>query len=182
MPTRIEKDYIFEAGIHFEDAFTINVFEMTLGMEVITENINEQTIAIERMDHFVYNNLQNCVFVSQEEEIAIEKYKKADLNVCVLNDEPYDQIIASLIMIKINTILENRLNVEDIMFGSKITGGIRFTITYEDLPKDVFEKNWWTTSDCKINNFDQKDGNIVNLFRNNDWIELELDWKSKDTA
>lgn len=182
MSTRIEKDYIFEAGIHFEDSYIINVFEMTLAMDVITESMHEQNIAIERMDHFVYNSLQNCVFVSQSEKEAIEKYKNAGINVCVLSDEPYDQIIASLIMIKINTILENRLAVEDIVFGSKITGGIRFTINYEDLPKRLFKKNWWTSSNCKINDFDQKDDNIVTLFTDDDWVSLELSWKSKNAS
>lgn len=182
MSTRIEKDYIFEAGMHFEDSYIINVFEMTLAMEVNTDSMYEQNVAIERMNHFVYNNLQNCVFVSQKDKEAIEKYKNADINVCVLVDEPYDQIIASLIMIKINTILEKRLIVEDIVFGSKNTGGIRFTINYEDLPKSFFKKSWWTSSDCSINDFAQKDGNIVNLFDDDNWISLELSWKEKDAS
>lgn len=182
MSTRIEKDYIFEAGIHFNDEFIINVFEMTLSMEVISQNMYEQNIAIERLNYFVYNSLQDCIFISKNKIDAIEKYKNAGLKLCTLNDEPYDQIIASLIMIKINTILEKRLAVEDIVFGSKNTGGIRFTVNYEDLPKSFFKKEWWTFSDCRINDFDRSESNIVNLFDEDNWVTLELSWAEKNAS
>jgi hypothetical protein len=118
--------------------------------------------------------------VQQTETDAIEKFTNAGINVCSITDEPYDQIIASLIMIKINAILEKRLMVEDIVFGSKITGGIRFMINFEDLPKTMFtgSKNWWNSSDCKINNFTQNKDNVVSLFQD-DWVLLDLTWKEK---
>lgn len=181
MSTRIEKDYIFESGIYFKDEFHINVVEMTLSMEVISQDMHEQNVAIERLDYFVYNSLQDCIFISRSEIEVIEKYKNAGLKLCVLVDEPYDQIVASLIMIKTNTILEKRLAVEDIVFQSKNTGGLRFTVNYEDLPKHFFKKNWWTSSDLRINDFEQKEDNIVNLF-NDDWASLELSWKSKQAT
>lgn len=177
MSTIIEKDYIFEAGIYFEDAYVINVFEMTLQMEVITENMDEQNIAIERMNHFVYNHLQNCVFVHDKDMDAIDKFTNAGMNVCTIYDQPYDQVIASLIMIKINTILENRLNVESIVFGCKLTGGIRFTILYEDLPKNLLSKNWWNVSDCSITD-NKNQNNVVTLF-DDKWKTLDLSWKQK---
>lgn len=175
MATRIEKDYIFEAGMHFEDSYLINSFELTLLMDVNTDDMHEQNIAIERIDHLIYNCLQNCVFVSIHESNAIEKYKQAGMEVCTLHDEPYDQIIASLLMIKVNTILEKKLIVEDVVFGSKITGGIRFTFSFDEIPKEYFTKNWWTVSNIRINDFETKESNVVSLF-DNDWATLELLW------
>jgi len=176
MATRIEKDYIFEAGMHFENAYQINSFELTLLMEVDTDDMHEQNIAIERLDHLVYTCLQNCVFVSMHEAEAIEKYRQAGIEVCTLNYEPYDQIIASTLMIKMNSIIEQKLSIQDMVFGSKLTGGIRFTFSFDEIPKDYFTKNWWTASNIRINDFEIKESNVVNLF-NNDWATLELLWK-----
>lgn len=178
MPTRMEKDYIFEAGIYIEDSFVINVFEMTLCMEVESENMYEQNIAIDRMNHIIYNAFQNCIFINEKEKEKIETFTNAGFRVCPLFDDPYDQIIASTIMIKIHTILENKLSVEQIVFGSKITGGIRFSIELEELPNTLFSKNWWTEPNSKINNFEAKENNVVALFLD-DWISLDLGWKEK---
>ena len=175
MATRIEKDYIFEAGMHFAESYLINSFELTLFMEVNTDDMHEQNIAIERLDYLIYTCLQNCVFVSMNESDVIDKYKQAGMEVCTLSDEPYDQIIASLLLIKMNTILENRLIIDDMVFGSKITAGIRFTFSFEEIPKEYFTKNWWTSSGIRINDLETIESNVVNLF-DNDWATLELLW------
>ena len=76
MSTRIERDLGFSTAIHFSDMFLLNDYLMTLSMLVETEDIKEQNIALERILHFVMVVLYNCLFINQNDEEAIKKYKE----------------------------------------------------------------------------------------------------------
>jgi hypothetical protein len=53
-------------------------------MEVNTESIKEQNIAMERIHYFLCECLGNCIFVQDTEKKVIEKYTNADIKVCTL--------------------------------------------------------------------------------------------------
>jgi hypothetical protein len=71
----------------------MNVYNLTLLMEVETLSIVEQNIAMDRIIYFLEDTLANSVFVESTEKKAIEKYTQADIKVCTVPEEPYDQII-----------------------------------------------------------------------------------------
>jgi hypothetical protein len=118
LSTRIERDFSFQAGVHFEGNFIMNIYNLTLVMEVETESIIEQNIAMDRIIYFLEDSLANSVFVQTSDKKAIEKYTQADIKVCTVPEEPYDQIITMLLILKLNNIAEGRLNITDIFFNS----------------------------------------------------------------
>ena len=98
MNATIERDFEFLAGVHFDDSFLMNRYEFTLAIEVNTESIIEQNVAMDRMKYMVYEAFENCVFVSNTEADVINKYTNAGIKVCAIPQEPYDQIISLTIM------------------------------------------------------------------------------------
>lgn len=181
MNTRIEKDFYFQTAVHFEDKFYVNTYDLTLSLLVETESIREQNIAMERAEYFLANVLQNSLLINVTDKIAIDKYANAGLRVCELPEEPYDQILSMVLLLKLNAMMEGRLKITDLVLGSTLSEGVRFTIVSEVAENVLGGNHWWnkptmclTNGECQ-NNLD----NIVKLFDDEDWADIGLSWKEK---
>ena len=183
MATRIQRDFTFQAGVYFQEQFYMNVYDMTLSMSVETDNLYEQNIAISRIKCFLAECLENSIFVQDSEKKVIDKYRAADLKVSSLPEEPYDQIICLALICKLNAILEGRLIVDEIEFGSDLSDEVRFTHYIDDSIGPFEKEGWWRDSGTSINDFNKlnKKEKIVKLIKNgqNDWAEFGLLWKEK---
>ena len=181
MATRIERDFLFQAAVYFEGRFLMNVYDITLAMEVETDSIREQNIAMDRIKYFLYECLANSVFVEYTEKRVIEKYTQADLRVCTLPDEPYDQLIALLLLLKCNAVTEGRLSVTDIVLKSELSDEVKFTYDIETAQINPYgKKGWWHEPNCSINDLgkSQKKDKIVKLIKQSDWCMPELEWET----
>lgn len=181
MNTRIEREFIFQAAVHFEDSFIMNVYELLLSMEVGTSNIKEQNIAMDRISYFLTECIANSVFVEATDQKAIEKYTNAGIKVSTIPQDPYDQIIAVLILQKLNAIAEGRIITTDIELKSELCGGVKFIYSIEEANVLPFGKGWWVETNTNIADVpksNRKD-KIVKLVKNNDWSVPELEWENK---
>ena len=181
MSVKLEKTFSFQASIHLQDKFLMNIYDFTLSMEVGTDNIREQNIAMERTEHFLTSLLQNSILVHCKNTDAIQKYKDAGLTICELPEEPYDQILSMVLILKLNSIMEDRLNITDLVLGSTLSEGVRFTVVSE-VAENVFAGNhWWNKPTTCISDIcpDITENNIVKLFHDESWAEIGLSWKEK---
>jgi len=179
MTTRIEKDWIFSAAVHFDNKFLINTYELTLSMVVETEATREQNIAMERIDYFLRNIIDSSVFIDSKETKAIENYQQAGLKVCILPEECYDQIIGMILLLKLNSILEQRLIITDLVLGSKLSDDVRFNIVAEVAENLYLGDSWWSNSSMSTiegSKPNEKKNKIVKLF-DDEWANLGLSWK-----
>jgi hypothetical protein len=185
LSTRIERDFSFQAGVHFEGSFIMNIYNLTLAMEVETESITEQNIAMDRIIYFLEDSLANSVFVQTSDKKAIEKYTQADIKVCTVPEEPYDQIITMLLILKLNNITEGRLNITDIFLESELSDSVRFSYDIETARHNPFgNKGWWLETSTSMNNIEKntKKEKIVRLVKHNDWANVGLEWEKKTKA
>jgi hypothetical protein len=181
MSTRIEKDFYFQNAVHFENKFYVNSYELTISVLVETDSPREQNVAMDRASYFLMSELQNSVLIHKKEIEAIEKYKNAGIKICEIPEEPFDQIIGMILLMKLNAIMENRLKITDLVLGSSMSEGVRFNIVSEVAESLFSEMNWWnkpticmTEEECKVS-----PDNVVKLFDDKDWKELGLSWKEK---
>lgn len=180
MTTRIEKDFYFQAAVRFEGKFYLNIYDLTLSMLVETESTREQNVAIERINYFLNSIVENCIFVCYTETEAIELYEKAGLKVCSTPEEPFDQIIALILILKLNSIIENKLFITDMILGSKLSEGIKFSVVPEVASSLYKEPGWYNDSSTSIrhqNKLSKKKEKIVKLFDADDWNDLGLGWR-----
>jgi hypothetical protein len=185
LSTRIERDFSFQAGVHFEGNFIMNVYNLTLLMEVETLSIVEQNIAMDRIIYFLEDTLANSVFVESTEKKAIEKYTQADIKVSTVPEEPYDQIITILLILKLNAIAEGRLNITDIYLESELSDSVRFSYDIETARHNPFgNKGWWLDSSTSIADVEKaaKKEKIVRLVKHSDWANVGLEWEKKAKA
>lgn len=179
MHTRIERDFCFQTGLHFENKFHVNVYDITLSMLVETDSIKEQNIAMDRAIYFLTEVLSNSILVHSANSDIIKKYENVDLRVCELPQEPYDQIIAMVVLLKLNSIMENRLKITDLVIGSSLSDGVRFNIVSETAESTFSGKYWWNSPCLLITNHisDCIDHNKVIKLFNDDWTGLGLSWR-----
>jgi len=184
LATRIEREFAFQAGVYFEGEFLMTVYELSLRMEVDAASIKEQNIAMDRIHYFLHECLGNSIFVQDSEKKAIEKYLQADIKVCTLPEEPYDQIITILLLLKLNAITEGKLHITDISLMSGLSDDVKFVYNIENIVNHPFgNKGWW--ADCNTNMSDltktSKKDKIVRLIKqHSDWNKVGLDWEQKE--
>lgn len=182
MNTRIEKDFSFQTAVHFNDTFYVNLYDMTLSILVETDSIREQNIAMDRALYFLSEILQNSILIHSADIQAIEKYKAAGIKVCEVSEEPYDQIVAMVVLLKLNAIMEGRLRITDLLLSSSMGENIRFTMVAE-LAETILAGNyWWNKPSICINHTEldhDSEENVVKLFNDTNWSDLGLSWKEK---
>lgn len=176
MNIQIEKDFTFMTAIHFEKKYMVNLYELHAKMEVMTEDAREQNIAVERMNYFLSNHIEDIIFVQNTEKEAIQNYTNAGMKVCIIPEEPYDQIIGMLLINKCNAIMEGRIVVNEIVLGSKLSNLIKFNISGELAKLEYSEDSWYNKSSLSFTDKNKKE-KIVTLFDKNNWAQLELTWK-----
>lgn len=176
MNIQIQKDFTFLAAIHFEKKFMLNLYELSAQMEVLTENVREQNIAIERMNYFLGTYIEDAIFIEDTEKEAIQNYNNAGIKTCIVPEEPYDQIIGMILINKCNAIMENKIVINQVTFGSKLSNLIKFNIDGEVSQLEYPENAWYNKNTLSVTEKGKKD-KIVNLFDKNTWAELGLTWK-----
>ena len=177
--SKIQKNFTFQAAIHFENRFMVNLYEMDTKMEIYTEDTREQNIAVERITHFLGSVIEDCLFVSINEKDAINKYSAAGIKVCTIPEDPYDQIIGLILMNKCNAIMEGKIVMTEILFGSKLSNLIKFELNHELATIGFDGKHWYNEPTLiTADKFSKKD-KIVNLFdhKYDSWEDLDLTWK-----
>ena len=184
MTTRIEREFSFQAGVYFQEEFLMNLYTLNLYMEVETESIREQNVAMERIKYFLNECLENSIFVQDTEQKIIEKYNTCGFKVCTVPEEPYDQIITLLLLVKLNSITEGRLIITDITLGSRISDKVRFNCDIESPRGPLEASGWWTDSSTSMSDIKKtlKKDKVVKLIKtpSTDWAEFNLVWKEKD--
>lgn len=179
MSATIERDFDFLACVYFQNEFLVNQYNFTFCMEVNTESIFEQNIAMERLKYLVYECFENSVFVAINETNIIEKYTNAGLKVCILPEEPYDQIVALLLLLKASYVTEEKLKITDIYLTSKISDDVRFIENIETAVNAMPVDGWWNNSLPSLCSKSQsKKDKVVKLVKD-EWASIGLGWKEK---
>jgi len=182
MTARIQRSFDLQMGVHFTGVFYMNIYDIDLHFNVETENIKEQTIALERIKFYLAECLENSIFVYDNEEDAIERYLSANLKVSVLPEEPYDQIIGIMLMTKLNAITEGRLVITDISISSRMSDGVSCMQDIEDSIGPFIVKDWWNENNTKINSYkySPKNKKILKLTKLVEWSDVFLNWDNTE--
>lgn len=181
MTARIHKAFDLLTGLHFNNKYYVNSYTIDLTFNVESESIAEQNIALERIKFFLHECLEHCVFVNQNNETVVDSYEKLGMNVCTLPEEPYDQVVGIMLLVKLNAITEGRLVVTDLSIESKMSDGVSCLHSIEENVGPFYDKGWWNDSSHRINDLTTKNKKVVKLSKmKNEWQEVYLDWEEKN--
>lgn len=177
MTARIQRSFDFMAGVHIGTEMYTNLYEFDASFNVEAESIEEQNIALERIKYFLEECIQHSIMVRDTETETIEKLLNAELRICTLPEEPYDQIIGIMLMNKLNSIAEGRLVITDISITSRLSDGVTCFHSIEENMGPFKLGGWWDDTTTRLTDVKQKGKKVIKLKKNGfDWAELDLTW------
>lgn len=155
-------------------------FKVTVYIDVIDDEPDEQWVALERIKYIFDEALSNTIFINKDETKIINGFSSLGVKVSTLPSEPYDQAIAIPIFYKLNAICEGKFNITNMMFKSHLSDQVEF-IFDADMTSIYDEKNgWWKQSNTSVADKINKKDKIVKLEKDCDWHEIGLEWKGKE--
>lgn len=178
MNVRIEYDLTWHSAIWFENCLQLNSYTATLFIITNTAISEDHTTCMDRINHFVYHELANTVFVHQEDREQMQLLAAAGIKFTPLPEQPVDQIVGLALHCKLNSILEDRMHVTALAIQSDLGDNIRYMHSEQEGAALTEQPGWWQDSGPAHNNFKQSHSKkqVVKLNRTPSWRKLELDW------
>ena len=177
MNVRIQYAMRFMAGIYYEDRLQLNEYTVKTYMMTNTEDPEDHNIALNRIKHFVYNELESTIFVNEEDIEACEKLSAANLNITTMPGDPVDQLIGIMLYTKFKAITEERLLIGEVELNSVLGDGVIYLHGENENVEDVDPPEWWSSADlvhCEQDLINSE--KVVTLHKGSVWRELALQW------
>ena len=177
MNVRIQYAMRFMAGIYYEGKLQLNEYTAKAYMMTNTEDPADHNVALNRIKHFVYNELESTIFVNQDDLEACEKLSAADLNITTMPGDPVDQLIGIMLYTKFKAITEERLLIGEMELNSVLGDGVIYLHGDNENVEDVNPPDWWSSVDlvhCEQDLINSE--KIVTLHKSSVWRDLDLQW------
>ena len=165
------------AGIYYEGKLQLNEYTAKAYMMTNTEDPADHNVALNRIKHFVYNELESTIFVNQDDLEACEKLSAADLNITTMPGDPVDQLIGIMLYTKFKAITEERLLIGEMELNSVLGDGVIYLHGDNENVEDVNPPDWWSSVDlvhCEQDLINSE--KIVTLHKSSVWRDLDLQW------
>ena len=175
MNVRIQYPMRFLAGIYYDGQLRLNEYTVKAYMMTATENPADHNVALNRIKHFVYNELEDTIFIDGSEVEQCQKLIDAGLNVTTMPAEPVDQLIGIMLYSKLTAITEGRFLIGEIEISSNLGDGIIYLHGENENINDVVEPAWWNSSDLVHNDITETD-KVVTMHKSSVWRDLDLQW------
>lgn len=167
----------WRAGVWFENRLQMNQYDIELEMVTKTSDPEFQIVALGRLKHFVYVELDSTVFINQADKDAIEKLVGAGIKVTTLPEEPIDQVVGIVLYKKINAIMQDQIVVKTLNVKSDLGDHIWYLHNDQETVAMNLTSGWWNDPEPNHSNIKLSGKkNIVKLQRSPRWIDFDLDW------
>ena len=178
MNVRLEYDMHWCAGIWFENTLQINSYNMELTITTNTANADDHVISLSRLNHFVYNEMANTVYIQQDDTNQIQALTSAGIKVTTLPEQPIDQIIGIALYSKLNAILQERMFVNGVTIQSDLGDNVRYLHNDRESLGPLSQIGWWQDPSPMHSDFKSTASkkHVVRLNRTLTWQDLELEW------
>lgn len=180
MNVRLQHDMRWYSSIWFENQFLINEYTAEITMVTNTNDSHDHNVALGRINHFIYKELSDTTFIDQTHIDQIQQLTQAGIKVTTLPEAPIDQIIGIALYCKLNSILENRITVTDVVLSSHLGDRIKYFHSDYDMLGPLNSNGWWNDSGSNHSNMVGKK-RVVKLNKTFSWKDLDLEWSSDQT-
>ena len=165
----------FMAAIHYDGRLQMNEYTVKVYMMTNTEDPDDHNVALNRIKHFVYNELESTIFISADEVEYCSLYAAAGLNITTMPSEPVDQLIGIMLFTKFTAITESRLIIGEVEISSMLGDGVIYLHGENENVSNVIMPDWWASSDVAHSDLTETD-KVVTMHKSSVWRELNLSW------
>lgn len=182
MNVRLEYDMHWRAGIWFENCLQINSYDIELSITTNTSNAEDHVVSLNRINHFIYNEMANTVYIHQNDTAQIQALTSAGIKVTTLPEQPIDQIIGIALYSKLNAILQERMFVNGVTIQSDLGDNVRYLHNDRESVGPLGQEGWWNDASPVHSDFKSTASRkqVVKLHRTLTWQDLEMEWSDAE--
>jgi hypothetical protein len=177
MNVRLKYDLHFNAGVYYRGNTILNNYSLRLWMITNTELPEDQNTAFERMKYFVYNHVDNTMFIDRAEQEQCARFLQAGLSITTMPGDPVDQLIGIMLYHKLNAIMEQRMTIVETELSSAQGQAMTYLHSEGENTLGVEPPAWWQNADLSHSDFALPESEkVVSMQSTTAWRELDLAW------
>jgi hypothetical protein len=149
-------------------------------MTTNTRDAEDQITCMNRMNHFIYDELGSTIFINENDIEQIQLLAAAGIKLTTLPEAPIDQVIGWVVFLKLNAILEDRMVISDIKIQSDLGDNIKYMHSIGESLGPVESAGWWMDP-SPVHSSVKPSANkkrIVKLNKGVSWKKLDMLWSS----
>ena len=183
MNVRLKYDLHFNAGVYYNSNTILNNYSLRLWMITNTELAEDQNTAFERMKYFVYNHVDNTMFIDRAEQEQCAKFLQAGLSITTMPGDPVDQLIGIMLYHKLNAIMEQRMTIVETELSSSQGQAMTYLHSEGENTLGVEAPAWWQSADLAHSDFALPESEkVVSMQTTMAWRDLDLAWSELPPA
>jgi len=175
MNVRLGYSATFTAGVYFESGVIMNTYNADFQLMTKTDDSVDQNIAIERLKYIIYEQFADSIFLGLSSKNLETKFNDVGFRTIVMPDESADQIVGLVLFSKLNSAMEDKIEVIDISIRSSIGGGVSYLHCEGESVGPLEKSGWWSQPTPICSDKNSKTKKIVNL-NEITWKSLDLEW------
>ena len=177
MNVRLKYDLHFNAGVYYNSNTILNNYSLRLWMITNTELAEDQNTAFERMKYFVYNHVDNTMFIDRAKQEQCAKFLQAGLSITTMPGDPVDQLIGIMLYHKLNAIMEQRMTIVETELSSAQGQAMTYLHSEGENTLGVEAPAWWHSADLAHSDFALPESEkVVSMQTTMAWRDLDLAW------
>jgi hypothetical protein len=177
MNVRLKHTMPFTAGFYYADEMRMNHYTAIIHMTTNSVDAVDQQVAFERIKYFVYGELDSTIFINVDHYEKCQQFINAGLSVTTLPGEPVDQLIGIMLYYKLNSIMEDRIVVDETEISSTLGENMIYLHSNNEHTDIGETPDWWLTAEPTHSDFDiPKADKIVAMRASTAWRESDLLW------
>ena len=137
--------------VFVDDGLLINKFKIKVGFVTINDNPILNEIALDQIDLFFKLLMDNCIIMSKD--LYDKTINPFNNNIFMVHEKPNDQVIASMIFLKLVNIVGENLGIEYVSLTSNLGNKICYTIDMNSAEIEVLlptNYDWWKDKNIKF--------------------------------
>jgi hypothetical protein len=177
MNVRLQYTANFNAGIYYNGQMQMNNYVAKIYMLTNTPDGIASNVALDRIKHFIYTQIDSSIFIDSEDQEQCQKYVAANLNVTTFPGGPVDQLVGIMLYYKLKAITEDRMLIGEVEISSTLGEGLIYIHGDNESVNDVTIPDWWESVDlvhCDRELIDSP--KVVNIQHTSVWRDLDLAW------
>lgn len=183
MNVRLKRDFHFIAGIYYNGQVTMNNYSLRLWIVTNSLDPNDHNTAFERIKYYIYNEVDNTVFVNSKHTEQCEKLVSAGFKITTLPEDPVDQLVGIMLFYKLNAITENRMIIVETELASVLGDNMTYLHSEEENSDSLHKPDWWTTPDLThCNLILPNTDKVVSMHQTTTWRDLDLTWNDQSIS
>lgn len=166
----------FLGAIWFDDRLQLNSYSISMQLLTNSESPAVTNVAIERIKAFILLELSNAVFINKTHDGEADLLRTMGVNVCVVPEDPIDQIVGIMLYCKLNAVTEKHLLITKLDISSVLGDGIWYQHDSDDNIGPFADPGWWNRSSCYKEDPDSDTENNVVKVESDGWAGYGLEW------